>query len=519
VSTGVTEKGYERFFWVLALGLFLFHLLYIWLSPFDLAPDEAYYWDWSRNLALGYYSKPPLVAWVIALFTRLGGDHPFFVRVGAVLFSLGSSIVIFYLGRVLFNSKVGFWAFGIANVAPGFAVGSVIMTIDPPLLFFWGLTILLLHRALSGEKKGYWYLAGVSLGLGLLSKYTIVALIPSLFFYLAFSPSKRFWLKSKEPYLFILIGLIMLSPNLYWNYINQWPSIKQPAGLVDDRNLSSFTTFIWFFGPQAAILTPITFLLVLFGLWEGGKRGIFHHDDRYLLLFWYSMPLLGFFLILSLFSVCYINWAAPAYITAFILAVAAVWEGKWREKVKKWILALALIGGAIISLLAYNMDAVRTVAVSAVDLWANISRTNISGAHIIPAERFPTSRLKGWRELGAEVTKLLNDVGRENTFITSYKRQYVSELAFYVENHPPTYALNLSGRIDSQYDLWEGFENKIGFNALYVTKLGRRPPDSFARAFDRVEEIKTVKIYADKEFMKGFSIFYCQGFRGLDQGP
>jgi 4-amino-4-deoxy-L-arabinose transferase-like glycosyltransferase len=515
----MTEKGYERFFWVLALGLFLFHLLYIWLTPFDLAPDEAYYWDWSRNLAFGYYSKPPLVAWVIALFTRLGGDHPFFVRVGAVLFSLGSSFVLFSLGRALFNSKVGFWAFVIANATPGFAVGSVIMTIDPALLFSWGLTILLLHRALSEEKKGYWYLAGISLGLGLLSKYTIVALIPSLFFYLAFSPAKRFWLKRKEPYLFIIIGLIILSPNLYWNYINQWPSIKQPAGLVGDKNLSSLTTFIWFFGPQAGILSPITFLLVLYGLWQGGKRGILQHDERYLFLFWHAIPLFGFFLILSLFSVCYVNWAAPAYVTAFILAVAAVWEGKWRDKAKKWIAASALIVGAIISLLAYNMDAVRTVAVSTVDLWANISRTNISGANIVPAERFPTSRLKGWRELGAEVTKVLNDVGRDNTFIISSKRQYVSELAFYVQGHPTVSTLNLSGHVKSQYGLWEGFENKIGFNALYVTKLGRRPPDSFASAFDRVEEIKTVKIYTDKELMKGFSIFYCQGFRGLNQGP
>ena len=514
----MSEKGYERLFWVLALGPFLFHLLYIWLTPFDLAPDEAYYWDWSRNLALGYYSKPPMVAWVIALFTRLGGNHPFFVRVGAVLFSLGSSIVLFYLGRTLFNKKVGFWAFIIANATPGFAVGSVIMTIDPPLMFFWGLTIFLLHRALSDKGKGYWYMAGVSLGLGLLSKYTIVALIPSLFFYLAFSPTKRFWFKKKEPYLFVLVSLLILAPNLHWNYIHQWPSIKQPAGLVDDRNLSSLTTFIWFFLPQAGILSPISFLLVLFGLWQGGKWGISRRDDRYLFLFWHSIPLLGFFLVLSFFSVCYVNWAAPAYFTAFILAVAIVWEGKWRDKAKKWILASALLVGTIFSLSTYNMDTVRAVAVATVDLWANISRTNVSGANIIPAERLPTSELKGWRELGAEVTTLLNDMGSENIFITSYKRQYVSELAFYVKGHPTVYVLNLSGRIESQYDLWEGFEDKVGFNALYITKLGYPVPDSFAQSFDRVKEIKKVPINTGKEFVKGYSIFYCQDFRGIDRG-
>lgn len=324
--------------------------------------------------------------------------------------------------------------------------------------------------------------------------------------------------QGKEPYLFIFIGLLILSPTLYWNYINQWTSVTQPAGLVGHRNLSSLTTFIWFFGPQAGILSPITFLLVLYGLWQGGKRGILHHDDRFLFLFWHAMPLLGFFLILSFFSVCYVNWAAPAYFTAFILAVAIVWEGGWQDKAKKWILRSALLVGMIISFSAFTMDTARTVAVTGVDLWAHIAGANISGAHVMPVKTLPTSRLVGWRELGAEVTKLLNEVGREHTFIVSYKRDYVSELTFYVEGHPTVYILNLSGRIESQYDLWKGFEDKIGFNALYVTELDGQPPDIFTRAFDRVEEIRKVQIYTGKEFLKGYSIFYCQGFRGLDQG-
>jgi 4-amino-4-deoxy-L-arabinose transferase-like glycosyltransferase len=506
----------EKLFWCIAGGLFLFHLLYIWLTPFDLAPDEAYYWDWSRHLALGYYSKPPMVAWVIAFFTQLGGDYPFFVRVGATLFSLGSTVVLFYLGRALFNARVGLWAMLIANATPGFAVGSVIMTIDPLVIFFWGLTIFLLQRALCGEKKRYWYLAGISLGLGLLSKYTIVALVPSLFLYLAFSPTKRSWLKKKELYLFILIGLLIISPTLYWNYTNQWTSVTQPAGLVDDRNLSGLTTFFWFFGPQTGILSPLTFLLVLYGLWQGGRRGIADRDDRYSFLFWHAMPLFGFFLILSFFSVCYVNWAAPAYFTAFILAVAVVWEHKgWRTTVKKRVLLWALLIGVITCSSLFTMDTARKGAVTAVDLWADITGAKISGAKIIPAEKFPSNRLRGWQELGTAVTELLNKVGRERTFLVSYKRDYVSELAFYVKGHPTVYLVNLSGRIESQYDLWEGFEDKVGFNALYVTKLDRRPPESFAKAFDRVAEIKTVKIYAGTEFIQGYSIFYCQGFRGL----
>jgi hypothetical protein len=149
------------------------------------------------------------------------------------------------------------------------------------------------------------------------------------------------------------------------------------------------------------------------------------------------------------------------------------------------------------------MDTVRAVAVKL-------------GADI-PAERFPSSRLKGWRELGTEVNALLNDVGRENTFIISHKRQYVSEIAFYAEDHPTVYMLNLTGRRQSQYDLWKGFETKVGFDALYITKLGYPVPESFAKAFDRVREIKTVKIHSGEELIRGFSIFYCQNFHGLNQ--
>lgn len=104
---------------------------------------------------------------------------------------------------------------------------------------------------------------------------------------------------------------------------------------------------------------------------------------------------------------------------------------------------------------------------------------------------------------------LLNEVGRKKTFIISYKRQFVSEIAFYAEGHPTVHTLNVTGRRNSRYDPWEGFENKIGLNALY----------SFAKAFEGVEEIRRVMIYAGEELIKGFSIFYCWGFHGLDQGP
>ncbi|RLA98244.1 MAG: glycosyl transferase family 39, partial [Deltaproteobacteria bacterium] len=212
---GSDERKYEEAFWALALLLLAFHLVYIGITPYDLAPDEAYYWLWSKRLSWGYYSKPPLVAWLIRLSTSLGGDTPFFVRLGAPIFSFISSLALFYFAKGLFGPRVGFWAFLLSNLTAASPVGAMIMTIDAPLIAFWGLTLLFLLPALRG-KGAFWYLSGICLGLGLLSKYAAGALVPSLFFYLATSKRDRSWLSRKEPYIWVGLGFLLLLPNLIW---------------------------------------------------------------------------------------------------------------------------------------------------------------------------------------------------------------------------------------------------------------------------------------------------------------
>src|SRR5438876_1125406 len=57
----------------------------VWLSPYELVPDEAQYWDWSRHLASSYYSKGPGIAWLIALATHTLGNAEWAIRVPAAL--------------------------------------------------------------------------------------------------------------------------------------------------------------------------------------------------------------------------------------------------------------------------------------------------------------------------------------------------------------------------------------------------------------------------------------------------
>ncbi|CAE7482111.1 unnamed protein product, partial [Symbiodinium sp. CCMP2456] len=168
----------RRTMW-LVLGLGLFRLVYLAFDPFDLVHDEAYYWDWSRQLDYGYFSKPPMIAWLIGLSTRLLGDHEFAVRLPAVLLGTGSLAFVFMLARRMYDAKVGFWATMLVAMTPGNVAMSLLMTIDAPFLFFWSAAMYCFWRLLEkGEDRWKWLVATtVVIGLGLLTKQTMAGML------------------------------------------------------------------------------------------------------------------------------------------------------------------------------------------------------------------------------------------------------------------------------------------------------------------------------------------------------
>src|SRR5229473_4571687 len=116
-------------------------LLWLALQPADLFPDEAQYWVWSQQLALGYYSKPPLVAWLIALTTGLFGDSEFAIRLSAPLLHAGTAVFIYAIGTRLYDSRVGLWSALAYTSLPGASVSAFIISTDAPLLLFWAAAL------------------------------------------------------------------------------------------------------------------------------------------------------------------------------------------------------------------------------------------------------------------------------------------------------------------------------------------------------------------------------------------
>ena len=498
------RKRFQWAFWGLLTLLTVIRLCYIQWGPLDLAPDEAHYWEWSRHLDISYYSKGPMVAFIILLSTSLGEDSVFFVRLGAVVIAAILSIVLYRFAKDVFKSeRIGFLAALLPQLTLLFSAGSILMTIDPPFLLFWGLTLSCFYRALRFNKF-YWYPAGIFFGLGFLSKYSMFLFLPLALVFLLWQPKYRFWLKKKEPYFALILGMILCYPVFLWNARHQWVSFRHTLGqaVAGQGFHLSWIGPLEFLGSQAAVISPLLFAGLVFALFQSSYLGFSKHQEEHLFLSLASLPLLIFFLLLSFHTKVQANWAAPAYFAGFI-STAAIFDGlyqalkaKGRERNLKSLMVLALLLAAVPMALAYDTGPLYRAG--------------------LPPRWDPTLRLKGWKELGQRVSSSWEGMsGANKTFIFSNRYQISSELAFYVRGRPSTYCVNL-GRRFNQYDLWEGFLSLAGQDALYVKQGNHRKVEpEVSRAFASIEREPRLIIRRYGKKVRSFSVFRCFGYRGI----
>jgi 4-amino-4-deoxy-L-arabinose transferase-like glycosyltransferase len=228
-------------------------LLWLALQPADLFPDEAQYWVWSQQLALGYYSKPPLLAWLIALTTGLFGDSEFAVRLSAPLLHAAAAIFVYAIGARLFDRRTGFWSALAYASLPGVSVSAFIISTDAALLLFWAAALFAFIRARENGGWGWWAAVGLAAGLGLLAKYAMFYWILSALGFLLLSSAER---RHLRPLLAALgLALLIYSPNFWWNWSNGFVSYlhtKDNAAL--NGPLFHPDALLEFFGAQFGVL-------------------------------------------------------------------------------------------------------------------------------------------------------------------------------------------------------------------------------------------------------------------------
>ena len=249
--------------WTFALLMllgFIAHLRYLQHDcPIDLSGDEAQYWDWSRALDWSYYSKGPLVAYIIRASCAAFGDQMWAVRLPALLFAVATSVLTYWLTLRLFKSdRLALGVVLLNHLVPMFVAGSLLMTIDPPYFFCWGLASAFLALAVLEERRWAWTGVGVAVGVGTLAKYGMLLWPIGMFCFLLIDPSSRKWLGTRWPWLAVGIALLFLTPPIVWNVKHDWVTFKhvarQTGAAGQDRIFNG--NFWEFVASQLGVLGP-----------------------------------------------------------------------------------------------------------------------------------------------------------------------------------------------------------------------------------------------------------------------
>ena len=287
-------------------------LIAIYFTNFNLFGDEAQYWIWSKNLDFGYYSKPPLLAWIINLFCLFFGNSFVALKIIPFVFYFFTAYVVYLLSLELYKDKIFATISSVSfYLLPIVSVSSFLLSTDVVLIFFWSLSLLILLKIRKNPKIINFLLLGIFLGLSFLAKYAAVYFLISLFLVMFVDKKiKESFFKNKYySAIFLISSFLILLPNIFWNLNNNWITLNHTsdnAGL--ERINFNFFQGIEFFIIQGIMLGPILFVVFFFFI----KKIKFNFQTKFLLTF--SLPVFLIVFIESILVRANANWAAVGLI-------------------------------------------------------------------------------------------------------------------------------------------------------------------------------------------------------------
>jgi 4-amino-4-deoxy-L-arabinose transferase-like glycosyltransferase len=502
------------------------------LATTDLEFDEAHYWMWSERLAPAYFSKGPGIAFAIRASTALFGANEFGVRFFSPVLAAGTSLLLFYFARRLFNATAGWWAVVALNVTPIFNVGAFVMTIDSLSIFLWLAAMFTFWLAVEKSPRFSWRwpLSGFAIGLGFLCKYTNALELVSILFVLAFAPRLR--QEFARPGLYLLFGVFALCtvPPIIWNAQHAWVTLAhlRSRGGVEQGVGFHPGEVVKFIGEHFLAYSPFLFLAIALGVIGSWRRT--NQQFKVLFLMWFGLPLFVFYLFLSVNKSAAPNWDGLAFFGFGLLAIYFWWERLEASVILRFFAGAALLTGLLMSLVALDTDLLR-----------------------VPGYRLPRSdpsdRMRGWKSATSAVDEIRSDleakVGKK-LFLIADARDRASEMSFYLRDkraegprHPPVY-IPESQDLINQFSFWprydefvelksgvprpegevyteeNGVNPFVGRDALFIREgENERVPHNIRAAFQSTEPVGTIEVWRFGKLLRRWQVFLCRNYRTL----
>ena len=450
----------------------------------DLFFDEAQYWAWSREPAFGYFSKPPMIAWVIGIMTGLCGDGEACFRFASPLFHSATALVIFALARQLFDARTGFWSALVYATLPGASFSSTIISTDVALLFFWACALLALVRLQDGGGWASALALGLSAGLGLLSKYAMIYFVLCAAVAAVFLPATRKALLSTKGALAAAIAVALIAPNIWWNLQNGLVTFTHTAANANWGGIPVHPLeALEFLGSQFGVFGPILFAVLLIIVWRA-RRGGLPEADRLLLAF--SLPVIGLILVQAFLSRAHGNWAAVAYIAATVLVTAYM----LRTGALRWRNASLAIHLLFLGLISVGV----------------VTASNLT----LPNGKAAFERVLGWRQVGDAAVREAERSGARG--LLTDERLMTAELLYYTRRSGlDVRAWRPYSHPRDHFELTRPYRGKGPEPLLLVTL--RPTPSYVTNHFESVTDLGAKTLWAGPGSTRQVYMFLLSGFK------
>lgn len=340
-ESAAPSMHYVRYAFALIAGLLAIRLLLVVISPLELYADEAQYWRWGESLEWGYYSKPPMIAWMIHLSTALFGDSEWAIRLLAPVFHTIAAILLFFLARRMFNPLAGWFCVVTYLFMPGIVLSSGVISTDGVLFPFWCLSLYLFWRLREQDLGWVGTVAlGVAIGCGFLSKYAMLYFAIGVALTTLIDRPTRSAVLSPKGAAFLLVAALVFAPHMIWNVANDFQTVSHT---VDNANLGgeliNLDHLPKFLGDQMGVFGPVCFVALIAAITVSrpSRRledlGDAAHAQRAkeTWLACFIVPVLIIIAFQAVLSRAHANWAATAYPAASVLVGGFLWRAKgWR---------------------------------------------------------------------------------------------------------------------------------------------------------------------------------------------
>ncbi len=498
------RKPNQQLVLLLVVSAMIRTLLAGWI---ELGTDEAYYWTFAKYPDWSHFDHPGMVGWVIQLFSlNLLFESEFFMRLASVVFMTLNTWIMYHIGKELKDETTGLWTALLYTASIyAFVVTGVFILPDTPLNLFWLLAFLMFIKYLKQGQNKQLLLAGLFIGLSILSKYTGALLWAGFLLYVFFFDRRQF--RNSYLYLALLITALCCLPVIVWNIQNDFISFRfhgDRVGFFGPLHPAGFFTEI---AGEFLYNNPVNVILAIMAITAAFRKKLPIDLGCQRLILITALPFISLFLLFSLTHPTLPHWSGPAY--TMLIPMSAVWMGTFEPPKAKRTLTAAL--GVLVLVIVLGVAEIKTgfIALDHHTVASELGKDDL------------TLDVYGWRQAGEKFADIYRqEVAKGNMqpddAIIGHKWFPTASFHYYVARPLGINMLGYGSLQDIHKYMWindieGGFEKGRNYWYLADSHFMLDPEEIYKYTnFLNIKKIATIPIERNGKTVRNIFVYECE---------